>query len=182
MRVYLVNLKFKDRNMIHAILYTYLCIAICIARCISADGWILWQAQLMFYSSPWLPDWPKQRQILWKRANIPICLIGSHQMISIIRMSCQKICLLHSGLLNGLLNADKLWRTTALIYDGYRQYYTRKFWLVLRNCHLVIIFVKTMFDFLKVCLFWGLPVYQIWSGNKARLSRPDCLLGRWEYR
>ena len=39
-----VNLKFKDRNLIDASLYTYLCTAICIATCISADGCILWQA------------------------------------------------------------------------------------------------------------------------------------------
>ena len=29
-----------------------------------------------FYSSPWLPYWPKQRQILWKRALIAARLVG----------------------------------------------------------------------------------------------------------
>ena len=61
-----VNLKFKDGNSIHSSLYTYLCIAICI----SADGCI-------FYSSPWLPYWPKQRQILQKRALIATRLVAT---------------------------------------------------------------------------------------------------------
>ena len=66
--IYLVNLKCKDRNLINAMFYTYLRLAICIGICISDDGWILWRAQFMFYSSPQLLDWPKQRQIFRKRA------------------------------------------------------------------------------------------------------------------
>ena len=38
--VYWVNLEIKDCNSIETLLYTYLCIALCI----SADGCILWQA------------------------------------------------------------------------------------------------------------------------------------------
>ena len=41
--VYWVNLKFKDLNSIDGLLYTYLCIAICIAIFISVDGCILRQ-------------------------------------------------------------------------------------------------------------------------------------------
>ena len=46
--VYWVNLEIKDCNSIETLLYTYLCIALCI----SADGCISWQAWVMFYSSP----------------------------------------------------------------------------------------------------------------------------------
>ena len=31
--------------------------------------------RLKFYSSPRLPNWPKQRQISWKRVLIPTCLV-----------------------------------------------------------------------------------------------------------
>ena len=80
--VYWVNLKFKDHNSIDASLYTYLCIAICIVICISADGCILWQAYIRFYSSLQLPDWPKQRQISQKRALILTLFVAKGQLIS----------------------------------------------------------------------------------------------------
>ena len=59
MRCLLVNLKFKDRFSIDA----------------SADIHI--PIHVMFYSSPPLPDWPKQRQILRIRALIPAHLIAT---------------------------------------------------------------------------------------------------------
>ena len=46
--VYWVNQKFKDRNSIDTLPYTYPCKTICI----SADGCILWEALIWFYGSP----------------------------------------------------------------------------------------------------------------------------------
>ena len=71
------HVVYWDHNWIDTSPYTYpCCIRICIMTCISADGCILWQAQVIFYSSPRLPDWPKQRQISQKRALIPTHLVS----------------------------------------------------------------------------------------------------------
>ena len=67
--VYWVNLNFKDHDLIDLSLYAYLCIAICIAICVLMEGCTLWQAYVMFYSSPRLPDWPKQRYRYCKKSS-----------------------------------------------------------------------------------------------------------------
>ena len=62
--IFWVNLKFEDHYLIDASLYTYLCITICIAICISADGCTLWQRKLG--STAALDFGTGQRQILKK--------------------------------------------------------------------------------------------------------------------
>ena len=43
--------------------------------CISANGCILWQAWIWFYSGPTLPHWPKQRQICEKELLLLLVLL-----------------------------------------------------------------------------------------------------------
>ena len=74
--VYWVNQKFKERNSIDTSPYTCPCIKICITICLLADGCILWQAWIWFYSSSQLPYWLKKGQILQKRALIATRLVG----------------------------------------------------------------------------------------------------------
>ena len=69
--VYYVTQKIKDCYSIDTSPYTYPCIMICS----SADGCILWEALIRFYSSLWLPDWPKQKPISQKRALIATRLV-----------------------------------------------------------------------------------------------------------
>ena len=86
----------KDHYSIDTSLYTYsLCIAICIAICTSADGCILWQAWIMFYSRPQLPNWPNQWQILQCKKELSILLIVLLLMKFLLYKFYKKCAILH---------------------------------------------------------------------------------------
>ena len=58
----------------------------------------------MFYSSPQLPDWPKQRQISQTRAHIPVCLVAGAAAKS--QMNASRVAYSHSNLFSWRIDTD----------------------------------------------------------------------------